>query len=207
MAGGGKETPRQRMIGIMYLVLMAMLALQVSNTVLEKFILIDESLQSSIAITNRNNENTIAGIADAVEKNGSRPDDVQVIESARDIKQKTQIVINEIETIRKKIVEFAQPDPETGAYQKASDYDAQMVYMIGPEGSKSGEAYTLEKMLNAYSSQLNDELDTTFFEDLAQSGTNLTEASKGKENLDWAYVQFDHAPNVAVLAILSQIKS
>ena len=34
---GGKETPRQKMIGMMYLVLTALLALQVSNAVLEKF--------------------------------------------------------------------------------------------------------------------------------------------------------------------------
>jgi len=33
----GKETPRQKMIGMMYLVLMAMLALNVSNEVLNAF--------------------------------------------------------------------------------------------------------------------------------------------------------------------------
>jgi hypothetical protein len=38
---GGKETPRQKMIGMMYLVLTALLALQVSNAVLEKFAIIN----------------------------------------------------------------------------------------------------------------------------------------------------------------------
>ena len=37
---GGKETPRQKMIGMMYLVLTALLALNVSNAVLEKFAII-----------------------------------------------------------------------------------------------------------------------------------------------------------------------
>ena len=41
---GGKETPRQKMIGMMYLVLTALLALQVSNAVLEKFAIINETL-------------------------------------------------------------------------------------------------------------------------------------------------------------------
>jgi gliding motility-associated protein GldM len=40
---GGKETPRQKMIGMMYLVLTALLALQVSNAVLEKFALIKDA--------------------------------------------------------------------------------------------------------------------------------------------------------------------
>ena len=40
MAGGGKQSARDKMIGMMYLVLTALLALQVSNSVLEKFIFI-----------------------------------------------------------------------------------------------------------------------------------------------------------------------
>jgi hypothetical protein len=42
---GGKETPRQKMIGMMYLVLTALLALQVSNAVLAKFAMIYETLE------------------------------------------------------------------------------------------------------------------------------------------------------------------
>src|SRR5690606_21152915 len=44
---GGKETPRQKMIGIMYLVLMAMLALNVSDTILNAFSTINNSLVTS----------------------------------------------------------------------------------------------------------------------------------------------------------------
>lgn len=58
--GGAKncpETPRQRMIGMMYLVLTAMLALNVSTDILNGFRLVDDSLHSSMEATyNRNNE-------------------------------------------------------------------------------------------------------------------------------------------------------
>ena len=40
---GGKESPRQKMINMMYLVLTAMLALQVSNAILQKFVLLNNS--------------------------------------------------------------------------------------------------------------------------------------------------------------------
>lgn len=43
--GGGKETPRQKMIGMMYLVLMAMLALNVSKSIIDAFIAIEENIQ------------------------------------------------------------------------------------------------------------------------------------------------------------------
>ena len=44
---GGKETTRQRMINIMYLVLLAMLALNVSDTILNAFKNINDSLDAS----------------------------------------------------------------------------------------------------------------------------------------------------------------
>lgn len=47
---GGKETPRQKMIGMMYLVLTALLALNVSKEILNSFVLINESLE----VTNKN---------------------------------------------------------------------------------------------------------------------------------------------------------
>lgn len=49
---GGKETPRQKMIGMMYLVLTALLALNVSKEILNSFVLINDSL----VVTNRNFE-------------------------------------------------------------------------------------------------------------------------------------------------------
>ena len=42
---GGKETPRQKMIGMMYLVLTALLALNVSKQVLDAFVAIEENIQ------------------------------------------------------------------------------------------------------------------------------------------------------------------
>jgi hypothetical protein len=44
---GGKETPRQKMIGMMYLVLTALLALNVSKSILDAFVSIEENIQIS----------------------------------------------------------------------------------------------------------------------------------------------------------------
>ena len=42
--GHGKETPRQKMIGMMYLVLTALLAMNVSKDVLDAFVIVDKGL-------------------------------------------------------------------------------------------------------------------------------------------------------------------
>ena len=49
---GYKETPRQKMIGMMYLVLTALLALNVSKEILSAFVVVNESLE----VTNKNFE-------------------------------------------------------------------------------------------------------------------------------------------------------
>lgn len=43
--GGAKETPRQKMISMMYIVLTALLALNVSKTILDAFVAIEENIQ------------------------------------------------------------------------------------------------------------------------------------------------------------------
>ena len=45
---GVKETPRQKMIGMMYLVLTALLDLNVSNTVLEKFLFMNRTMEKTV---------------------------------------------------------------------------------------------------------------------------------------------------------------
>ncbi|MGY8918146.1 MAG: hypothetical protein ACKVJ6_07725, partial [Flavobacteriales bacterium] len=44
---GGKETPRQKMIGMMYLVLTALLALNISKEVLNGFVKVENSLRAT----------------------------------------------------------------------------------------------------------------------------------------------------------------
>jgi gliding motility-associated protein GldM len=67
---GGKETPRQKMIGMMYLVLTALLALQVSSAIMEKFIFLDESLMYAVGAADKNNGITVQKIDKAVADGG-----------------------------------------------------------------------------------------------------------------------------------------
>lgn len=52
---GGKETPRQKMIGMMYLVLTALLALNVSKEIIRAFITINDKIETGNVIIQRKN--------------------------------------------------------------------------------------------------------------------------------------------------------
>jgi hypothetical protein len=58
---GGKETPRQKMIGMMYLVLTALLALNVSKEIIAAFVTLDEKLGSSASLIENNTMSTYDG--------------------------------------------------------------------------------------------------------------------------------------------------
>lgn len=55
---GGKETPRQKMIGMMYLVLTALLALNVSKQIVAAFVTINDKLDASGQIIDNSTEST-----------------------------------------------------------------------------------------------------------------------------------------------------
>ena len=82
---GVKETPRQKMIGLMYLVLTAMLALNVDSAILERFIFINRTLEHQIAENSKRNSATVSNIATTVDEKGNRPEDVKVLDRAKKV--------------------------------------------------------------------------------------------------------------------------
>jgi len=65
----GKETPRQKMIGMMYLVLTAMLALNISKEVLDAFVLVDNGLQITTGNFAEKNKSVYSRFALSSEQN------------------------------------------------------------------------------------------------------------------------------------------
>ena len=60
--GGGKETPRQKMVGLMYLVLMALLAMNVSKEIINAFVTLNNKIEGSITNTESFNEDIIGNL-------------------------------------------------------------------------------------------------------------------------------------------------
>ena len=63
---GGKETPRQKMIGLMYLVLMAMLAMNVSKEIINAFVTIDSKMQDGNVLTREGINRQVRIVNDAL---------------------------------------------------------------------------------------------------------------------------------------------
>lgn len=99
---GGKETPRQKMIGMMYLVLTALLALNVSKEILNSFILINNSLVT----TNTNFSNKNAAQMAAFDKEYAlNPKKVQMYyDNAKAVKASADSLVNHIEFLKQYLI-------------------------------------------------------------------------------------------------------
>jgi hypothetical protein len=71
---GGKETPRQKMIGMMYLVLTALLAMNVSKQVLKGYVTVNDSVEKSRKNLDDNNKRVTEAFQQAIGGNpGAAP--------------------------------------------------------------------------------------------------------------------------------------
>ncbi|NLR94736.1 MULTISPECIES: type IX secretion system motor protein PorM/GldM [Flammeovirga] len=212
---GGKETPRQRMIGLMYLVLMAMLALNVSNTVLDKFMFIEQSLENSNGITHQENDRQLHAIEAAVAKKNNEITK-EVLSEAQALRKETSKVIAYIDDLKKEIIEKTG-GKENGELKGKSDTQIPGNILIGVEGAKKkGKAYDLEKKLNELAKHYDavaEKFDTTKtwkkIGKLAKPAKDMPQYKNDKDNKnkDFAYIQFEETPAAACMAILSEMSS
>ncbi len=206
---GGKETPRQKMIGMMYLVLTALLALQVQSAILLKFKFIDDSLLGVNDKTSKAADDTIKGIAAAVEKNRNQAADRKVLEESKEIQQKTQAMIATLRDVRDKLIVSAENPKGATEYKDPNADNKVAITMLGGE-KHNGLAYTVVKpKLNEFTDYIKKYVPTAV--PLALSGkedprifNSKEEHTKEQRNKDFAELNFENTPLVAALAILSQ---
>jgi gliding motility-associated protein GldM len=196
---GGKETPRQKMIGMMYLVLTAMLALQVSSAIIEKFILLNNSLELSSGAANKINQETVLKIQKAVEKSGNRAADVAVIKQAEEVRKFSADITNEINALKQEIINKAGGGfNEEGAIKNPQE-EAKVAELMIATGKK-GKAYGLKETLNTYTSRLN-ELSPNKFQKLALDGREdqVIKGNKEQRNKDFAELNFESTPSCSCI--------
>lgn len=134
---GGKESARQKMINIMYLVLLAMLALNVSDTILNAFKNLNDSLETS----KTNVGNSVAQLFTAFENTKLKEEPQRakpIYEKAKQAQAIAQELNLYVEKLKKEfVVEGQGIDPETGDLVERSNLDiAQGIMINRKEGEK-----------------------------------------------------------------------
>lgn len=204
---GGKETPRQRMIGMMYLVLTALLALQVSNQILQKFVLLNDGLERTSRNYIQKNELTVSSIAGTVEQQGNNAIDIPKVEKAEQVREATAEIFEYLESLKQELITYTNAKNEEGGYNTAAlkNTDAS-----GNIFNNNRKGYELQERLNAYPETVSGILseigiDLTF-DKIAKDADEIDLfRNDGNVNYkDYVNLNFVKSPVGAVMAILSQ---
>ncbi len=205
---GGKETPRQKMVGMMYLVLTALLALQVSSAIMEKFKFLDDSLQYSNLQANTTNVNTEKKIEKAVTDAGSKAADVAVLEKARNVRKEANEIKEYITKLRTEIIEVTGgyiDGDKTKMYVGAKEEEKVAILMKGTGGK--GKGYLLKTEVNTFVDDLN-RVTGKKYSYLALDAKDDNRISPGdQKRKDFVELNFTHTPMVAAMAVLSNLES
>ncbi|RYU95157.1 type IX secretion system motor protein PorM/GldM [Emticicia agri] len=207
---GGKESPRQKMINMMYLVLTAMLALQISNAILQKFQLLNNSIERSNSAANDANGKSVQAIKEKIEKDATAAKYADVLRQANEVRKMTAEIDGYIAGLKQEVINAGGGiDPVTGGVKNPSEEEKVAILMVG--ANKNGKGYELKKKLNDFSVALQKfAAPNTKFSELAIDASQdpaLAKTDASTRNKDFSELYFAQTPVPAALAVLSQKQS
>lgn len=131
-----KESPRQKMIGMMYLVLTALLALNISDQVLKGFITVDEGIDKSKKIISQNNLQIEKAFKEYVDAGNieAKPYYEKCVESRTKIERMINYIDSMKYTLISKTEKTTRPDTvQLRFMKKLDDFDTPTQLFIGSD--------------------------------------------------------------------------
>lgn len=218
---GGKLPPRQKMVGMMYLVLTALLALNVSKDILDAFIVVNDGIENStVTFADKTSIYYSKFAAAALDSETAKP----FKEKADNVKKMSDELYEYIHKLKKHLVTVIDKVPEGSPdslyhisnVQSKDNYDMPTLIMglDEPANPKNGEftAVELRGKINKFQADLldmfkeNKEVQDLMQKSLAVLNTEDFGVVNGTKET-WETGNFYHVPLAAVITILSKIQS
>lgn len=198
-------SPRQKMINLMYIVLTAMLALNVSSDVLNGFTQVEEGLKR----TNNNVEQRNAAILNTLEAFAAQnPDKGQRwYDKATEVRRVTDRIYTQIDSLKHLIVQRADgDDADLNNILNRDDLEAASVVMLSgpnPQGKKLRTA--IEAYRTYIGSLMADSVKRKSIETALSTDPVLIKGTLGKQS--WEESKFNTQPVVAAVTLLTKLQN
>jgi gliding motility-associated protein GldM len=213
--GHGKESPRQKMIGMMYLVLTAMLALNVSKEAVKAFVKVDQALTITVANYSQKNDLIYKDFDRAAAENPTKAGKFKT--TAYLVKERADEAFNFMQGLKIEIINVCDGvgnaavvgnEVFTEKILKFDDSNVPSQILIGAD--ENGKANDLKAVLNEYRDFLITTLEgknPTIEESLRKSlSTEPGKSMHTGETERWENATFQTLPTVAVIAMLSEFQ-
>ncbi len=206
MAGNStKLSPRQKMINLMYIVLTAMLALNVSSDVLNGFRQVEDGLGRSTSTAAVRNETLYRQLADFNEQN---PEKGGVwYNKSLELHDRTSQLYNYIDSLKTIIVKKADgEDGDVKNIERQDDLEAASYVMLSPS-MRQGERLreSIDEYRTYVSGIMPDSIKKSTIEDCLS--TQINSATEAITPHLWEETLFENMPVVAAVTILTKMQS
>lgn len=224
---GTNETPRQRMIGMMYLVLTALLALNVSREVLQAFNNITRGIDETVLSTEQKIDADVANFYSQVSRMEGDSMAGEYLKRVQKAVAISDSLDNEIERIKKLLVEAEEsqsyddgPESYLGSNMlvlvEEENVDIASRFLADPNQEKNAYGKRLKDMINTTRSQyvgLFRGLPDMKEEAISHLESNFTLSAEDQEDhpdlakRKWEFATFNNVPLGAALAVLTKTQN
>lgn len=192
------------MINLMYVLLMAMLALNVSSDVLNGFTLVDESLTKSTEITSRQNQKLYQDFEERLKQNPEKVGEwYNRAMAVKEMSDSLYIFADELKVLIAKKADGSNGDHKNLINRE--DLEASTSVMLAP-GKGKGQA--LFDAITSYRQKILTMTDDAVLREIIE--TNLsTEVPKRDISLqkNWQEYHFENMPAIAAITLLTKIQN
>ena len=201
------NSPRQRMINLMYLVFIAMMALNMGKEVLSAFGLMNEKLQTANERYQLTNE---AAFAELERKEQEKPEDYkEALEKARQVRQLSNEYYSYLSSLKEEVMSQASNKTDYQVMDKSDFLDEKFFKTDGlkPEGQKFLDE------INKYRTQLvsllgaKDEALKKIIEERFSTGENNKVKNREGNTVGWVQYNYEGFPYIAAVTKFSQLQS
>lgn len=200
------KEPRQKMINLMYLVLTALLALNVSAEILNAFKTVDHSLTAASATLDQKNTNIFTLFNSALSDASTKDRALIWKPKADKAKNLSDQLISYIQGLKTRVKEAADWNPADSTF-KEDDLEAATRIMTDP--GQAGDSLHLElgKVRTALLDLIVDPSDKQKFANSLPIDTTIFKTNNKANQKDWSASYFYMTPAVAAITILSKFEN
>ena len=205
---GGKLTPRQKMINLMYLVFIAMLAMNMSKEVLSAFGLMNEKFEASNLTASKSNEQSLAALD--LKAKESKGEFIKAAATANKVSDASKKFYSFIESLKEENLKGTEPEEGKLPYEamdKADNLDHS--WFTGDGYTKRGTVVmsAIETYKSEMKSALNDPKYSVILKQVNDAFNTGDVKNKEGASIKFLDYHFKGFPQIASLAKLSAWQS
>ena len=197
-------SPRQKMINLMYVVLMAMLALNISSEVLNGFSIVEESLNRTTANSSKENEVLYDNFAEQMKANPAKVK--EWFDKATAVKRMSDSLYNYAQQLKLQIVQEADgKDANVLDIKSKDNLEAASHVMLAPG---TGQGHKLFNAINSFRNRILAMVSDPHQRSIIESNLT-TKLPKNAHTMgkNWEEYMFEDMPVAGAVTLLSKLQS